>query len=292
MKNWIVFLHAETAIHAGIGKGNGFVDLPIMRESHNGWPVIFGSAMKGAFRSKAANTAKPKTKQINITFGKEGDEGAGGLIVSDARILALPVRSLNTPSVLVTCPQVLTRLVRDISRLNLLTDEISDLTDVASLSLKTNEVQLLSAANASFKSTSLYLEEFELSITDEAPTNSNVQTFFDKLSDHTPLFLVNNNVFSHICRSAVPITAKIKLKDSTKTNENLWYEESLPPETIFYWPLSTSPIGNNQEHIIEYLDKDLLAPTQYIQIGGNETVGMGWCKMDVFSADIDGDGES
>lgn len=49
----ILGLLAQTSIHAGAGASVGAVDLPIQREGHNGWPCVFGSAMKGALRAKA-----------------------------------------------------------------------------------------------------------------------------------------------------------------------------------------------------------------------------------------------
>ncbi|WP_279487125.1 RAMP superfamily CRISPR-associated protein [Aeromonas veronii] len=49
-------LHAHTWIHAGSGEKDGVVDLPIQREAHTGWPVIFGSSLKGAMRSQVSRT--------------------------------------------------------------------------------------------------------------------------------------------------------------------------------------------------------------------------------------------
>jgi len=49
----ILGLLAQTSIHAGAGSQTGIIDLPIQREGHNGWPCVFGSAVKGALRDKA-----------------------------------------------------------------------------------------------------------------------------------------------------------------------------------------------------------------------------------------------
>ena len=46
-------LITETSLHAGAGSSVGVVDLPIQREGHNGWPCVFGSAVKGALRDMA-----------------------------------------------------------------------------------------------------------------------------------------------------------------------------------------------------------------------------------------------
>lgn len=52
-KNAILGLLAQTSIHAGTGQHTGAIDLPIQREGHNGWPRVFGSAVKGALRAHA-----------------------------------------------------------------------------------------------------------------------------------------------------------------------------------------------------------------------------------------------
>ena len=45
----IYWLHALSPTHAGIGRGVGYIDLPIDREKVTGWPVVHGSAFKGVW---------------------------------------------------------------------------------------------------------------------------------------------------------------------------------------------------------------------------------------------------
>jgi CRISPR-associated protein Cmr4 len=52
-------LLAETSIHAGAGQMAGVIDLPIQREAHTAWPVVFGSAVKGALRTLANEQKAP-----------------------------------------------------------------------------------------------------------------------------------------------------------------------------------------------------------------------------------------
>jgi len=65
----------------------------------------------------------------------------------------------------------------------------------------------------------------------------------------------------------------------------LWYEETLPPETLLYVPLvaqksrkkDSSEMANTvMEHVLNDM---FLLTSPYLQLGGNETVGMGWCKV-------------
>ena len=89
-------LLAETSIHAGAGQMAGVIDLPIQREAHTAWPVVFGSAVKGALRTLAHEQKAP---WLTAVFGPEttnASDHAGALLVSDARLLLLPMRSLTS----------------------------------------------------------------------------------------------------------------------------------------------------------------------------------------------------
>jgi CRISPR-associated protein Cmr4 len=47
----LLFLYAESPVHAGADTSLGAVDLPIQREAGTGLPVIWGQSLKGALRS-------------------------------------------------------------------------------------------------------------------------------------------------------------------------------------------------------------------------------------------------
>ncbi len=106
-------LLSETPVHVGAGESTGFVDLPVAREAATDYPVIPGSGLKGALRDLAHSRGwdEPKRKAI---FGSP--DAAGELLISDARVLLLPVRSLHGAFRWVTCPHLLERLERDTRR--------------------------------------------------------------------------------------------------------------------------------------------------------------------------------
>ena len=123
-------LLAESSIHAGTGRNMGVVDLPVAREAATDYPVVVGSSMKGALRDKFENNAELQNKTVkdkcdedktvqlvDVSFGKS--DRAGGLMVSDARILLLPVRSLAASYKWVTCPHLIERFSRDLKRAGL-----------------------------------------------------------------------------------------------------------------------------------------------------------------------------
>ena len=93
MKTLLYGLLAETSIHPGAGQSSGFVDLPVAREAATDYPVIVGSSLKGALLSVARDRGWSDDER-NRVFGTH--DNAGGLLVSDARLLLLPVRSLTS----------------------------------------------------------------------------------------------------------------------------------------------------------------------------------------------------
>ena len=110
-------LYTRTSLHAGTGTGEGVIDLPIQREGHSGWPCVYGSGVKGALRHRAM-ASKPQdssTADVDAIFGpahsaEESQHHAGALLVGDARLVLLPVRSLTSCYRQVTCPALLKRL--------------------------------------------------------------------------------------------------------------------------------------------------------------------------------------
>ena len=99
-----------------------------------------------------------------------------------------------------------------------------------------------------------------------------------------------------MCQFATPVAAHIAIENTAKTVKKgaLWYEETLPPETVFYLALKANAVRDAQAKFDDnsivkeskakaVLDSitDVLLAKPYLQIGGNETVGMGWCKVQI-----------
>lgn len=115
IQHLIIGLLAETSIHPGAGRSVSVVDLPVAREAATDYPVLVGSSLKGALKQWAETNGL--NGQLNAVFGQH--DNAGSLLVSDARLLLLPVRSLNSAYKWVTCPHLLERLRRDFGRAGL-----------------------------------------------------------------------------------------------------------------------------------------------------------------------------
>lgn len=258
MTTAILGLLAESPIHPGAGRSLGVVDLPVARESATDYPVIVGSSLKGALRDKAASLIPGDVERL---FGKQNR--AGELIVSDARLMLLPVRSLTQSFRWATCPHLIERCRRDLGRAGL-----SPRPEVPTV----EHGHVLAAGSGD-----LFLEERQFAIRD-APDQDLVdaiapfllhQETRNALSNR--IAVLNDDDFSWFARYGLTVQARNVLEQETKKSRNLWYEETLPPDTIMY-----AVVAAHSDKFIRALDSIFPEADPYLQVGGNMTIGQGW----------------
>lgn len=291
-------LLAETSIHAGAGHSVGAIDLPIQREAHSDWPCIFGSAVKGAMRTRAHDQSMSKSDRIEI-FGPDPEDNnasdhAGALTVTDARLLLLPVRSLTGHFKWVTCPALLRRLGKDLNRLGLGTDKPFGIPSVS----RDQALMHPTGKEARIPEERLFLEELRLEI-DHRDLGNIIERVSSVLPDpdarellRQQLVIVGDDLFSHLARFATPVAAHVRIDNLTKTVQDgaLWYEETLPSETVLYvgltaWRARKQGVDKAADEILQACLDGLFSPHSYLQMGGNETVGMGWCRVRTLGAE-------
>ena len=290
-------LFAETPLHPGTGSTTGVVDLPVQRERHTDFPIIQASGIKGAMREAAEKKwpaidedGKKKTNPIvSAIFGPKDSDHAGALAVTDARILAFPVRSLTNVYVWVTCPAVISRLKRDAALLRI--DALTKLDDLSvtegnALSVKKGDLILEELTFKLDDDHKAKIEELITEITKFIPNRDIYRAVKTKMN--TDLVIISDTDFTHLVKNATQVSARIVLKEN-KTSENLWYEESIPPDTLFYTLLMASkpriePKDNKTDikealNVLKKVEDNI---KDYLQVGGNETVGMGWCALQYY----------
>ena len=293
-ENRLLGLMAETSIHAGTGRNTGIIDLPIQREGHTGWPCVYGSGLKGALRSRAEDQLGRDNASVKLVFGPDthnASDHAGALAVSDARLVLLPVRSLTSHFKWVTCPAALARLARDASRAG-----IGGFDALAGITLPVDS-DSASAALQHQQDGELFLEEyrFDASGRNLAPiiqaltSLSQRGDFTEQLQNQ--LLIVGDDSFQHLCNHATPVNAHVAIDNDTKTVQAgaLWYEETLPPETLMFSVISAVDARAKDAampavDILSAVVTGLFGQQPYLQIGGNETVGMGWCAVQVVAS--------
>ncbi|MEK7232194.1 MAG: type III-B CRISPR module RAMP protein Cmr4 [Elusimicrobiota bacterium] len=288
--NALLGLITETSLHAGAGSSVGAIDLPIQREGHNGWPCVFGSAVKGSLRDRAEAVFGLDSEDVFTVFGPNtmnASDNAGAIAVGDARLLLLPVRSLTSSFKWVTCAEALNRFKRLAGMLGV-GGFIFDVPTAAG-------TEALTAQDTG----DLFLEEYRFTQradTDKLPKVIEVLARLVQRIDAQAeltrrLVVVSDDMFSHLVQAAVPVNAHIALDSKSKTVAGgaLWYEETLPPETLLYVPLMAANSRREKKAMSAtdvlgkvtglFIDKD--KPKPWLQLGGNETVGMGWCAITV-----------
>lgn len=199
-------------------------------------------------------------------FGKQN--GAGGVSVTDARLLLLPVRSLTGHFKLVTCPYILERFQRDMALAG------------QSLSFEIPEPQREHAVVAE-DAANLFLEEISFQVQKE--DLAGLAKAIGPLVRHPEtrkrlegqITVLTDNEFSYFANYGLQVNARNILDKDKKTSKNLWYEETLPPDSLFYSLLLPRP---GKENVLDSI-KNLFAERPYLQVGGNETVGQGWCAV-------------
>lgn len=266
MRSAVIGLLAETSIHPGTGRSTGVVDLPVAREAATDYPFIAGSSLKGALRDQARQHTNNDENFEKEIFGAPDE--AGALLVSDARLVLLPVRSLTGAYRWVTCPHLIERYQRDLRRAG-----VGPLPPVPSVepmcALATGEDRL-------------FLEEREFRVTG-APDPGLIAALAPLIAHEETrrrlprqLVVLHDGDFAWFARYGLPIQARNQLDKGTKTSKNLWFEESIPPDTLMY-----ALIVERREGALGALSRLFPAERPYLQAGGNETVGQGWFAVTV-----------
>lgn len=274
-------MYAITPCHVGCGASSGIVDLPIQRERHTQWPVIQASGMKGAMRAhfdrfkdniKDQDQIDQFEQITDLIFGSEQSEFAGSLSVSDAKILAFPMRSSCAPFVWITCPAVLKRLNRDL--LLVQKESIKDVSELDSLA-KDQAWCVSGSLNGE-----VLLEDMEVKIVDGAAVFKAITPLLPYLIEAQNLLIVHDDVFKYGVTSCTQVMAQIKINQATGTTQDgsLRYQEELPSDSIMYCVILWGASRDGQsklgaETIAKYLREDVMV--SHLQVGGDETLGRG-----------------
>jgi CRISPR-associated protein Cmr4 len=255
-----------TPLHAGAGDSAGAIDLPVQRERHTEYPVVHSSGIKGSLRDFFERNGKPNIVEI---FGKERDEqGSGKVIFTDAKILLFPVRSSEGVFKWVTCPFVITRLLKDL--------EMLGITNKTPVTLTVSEYE---GKTFNIGTNPIILEDFKIELSNDT-TRKNlfiklVNGHFDENILEKRLIIVSDNVFKTLVTTATQIIARNELINETKKSNNLWYEEVVPADAMFYTIMLPA---YKEDTSIDGLHNGGIAG-EILQIGGNETIGYGIVKM-------------
>lgn len=275
-------------LHAGSGNALSAVDLPIQRERHTNWPHVQASALKGALRAHFRDFNEEKANfpsarfLCNIIFGSDSQDSwdsnnneeeslPGAISVSDARLLAFPVRSNFAPFVRITSPAVIERLKKDL--------EFADYSsDITVPSVENNKALAL---NWDINNQRCIIEDAVVEI--EGPIKIDAINNF--INEKHRVLIVSDAMYDYCISSCTEIQAQIKIDADTGTTQDgsLRYQELLPSDSILYALIAfgKQKYAANEfqvQTICEYFEK-VFSEGSFVQIGGDETLGRGICKI-------------
>jgi CRISPR-associated protein Cmr4 len=299
----LVFYYAVSPVHMGAGSAIGAIDSPIQREVHTKHPMFAGSGLKGALRhhfNRAWERSDNKPNAlINRIFGPDtgASDFAGALSLSDAQLVALPVRSLKGGFAYVTSPLALARLHR-------LATQAGTAPDWAVPTVAENHALTVSSNLLNAKQLVLEAFEFPAEVDDKLKAitqwianralQGDANKFFaDKLK--ADLVVLNDTDFSHFARHAMVVEPHVRINDESGTADDggLFYVENLPPETLMVGLAQASierfkKASRNTESAALLNAPDVLAHVftshadtqpgingKLLQIGGDATTGRG-----------------
>ncbi|MEY9211505.1 type III-B CRISPR module RAMP protein Cmr4 [Thermobifida halotolerans] len=297
MTELLAFFYAESPLHAGASDSLGTIDLPIQREAHTGYPVVWGQSLKGALRQAAREHPEWTTQDVTAVFGSEVSQRAattpGLLSVGDAQLVALPVPTLRRTFAWVTSAIALSRLARKyrIAGRASIPAVPRDLAEAVAADDSWSDEQALGplvvevAAHLDNQVTALrsWTEAIAGDVFGDDPVFT---PFRDKFTED--LLLVKGDVMATLVKECTEVTARVQL-DADKTVANgPFYSEYLPTETILAASLTLRPphTGKKPEEAAERqlrLVRTLLHGdgAALLRVGGDETLGKGlvWSRL-------------
>lgn len=274
-------LHAVTPLHAGTGQAQDLIDLPIARTKGMNLPYVPGSSIKGVLRDAEYPGNLNKTRVFGPTPAEAQDPAlaaAGKLIVGDARLLALPVRSFRGTFAWVTSPLLLQLAERDLG----LKFAIPSVVPKAGA-----PTALVSSGNVNTHGNDtakkIYLEDIDIHASEHASVAPWANWLAGKLyptatSTLTSRFVVvDDETMTFLWETATQVDARISIDRDTGTVKKgaLWLEESLPAESVLVGVLSTQLLKADEARTT----LDTLMTLKDLQLGGKSTVGRGRCRL-------------
>lgn len=266
-------LHALSSLHAGTGHAPGIIDLPIARMKATGIPFVPGSSIKGVLRD--ARSTDPE--KVGTVFGPASDPSAhaGALVVGDARLLALPVRSFKGTFAWVTSPLLLTLAKRDL--------------DIPSLEIPsiTGRAARHAGDCVCLQGGKVYLEDIDMSASLAIESTAWAALLAPLASPGDDIFtkrflIVDDDTMTFLWETATQVDARVRINADTRTVADgaLWLEESLPAETLLIGLLGADQSRNQRQPMSpEQVLAFALPGEQIHQFGGKATTGRGRCRI-------------
>jgi len=268
MKLDAYLIKCVTNMHAGSGNANyGVIDNLVQRDIVTKLPTVHASSLKGALREFFKNEWGEGDLKLEYVFGPDPKRGAikGGIgyyNFFDADLLCIPIRSNKKPFFRATAKMAIDTILGKSQNLSVAINDKTLCDKLQAIDFKEPQVNIFENIN------NVVLEDWKAvysdSLKDNLPSEQSI------IGQDVALF--DNDTFKKFVKK-LPVIARNQL-DNGKS-KNLWYEEVVPRESRF-----VSFVGKNDKYQQEF---DEAFNNKIVQIGGNASVGYGYCSIQKIS---------
>ncbi|MEV5330216.1 type III-B CRISPR module RAMP protein Cmr4 [Nonomuraea sp. N2-4H] len=269
----LLFLYAETPVHAGADTGSGVVDLPIQREVATGLPIIKGESLKGALRERFRDDELcTEMFGSDVTQSREQTR-PGAVRVHEAQLVAFPAPTIKGTFAWVTSPVAQARLNRKAALAGLSLPEAPQVPGPRCLVTQKRTAKLVVGPYVVDSQHSEELGTWAEQIAERALPDHD---FFRK-KFAGDMINGGDELLAAVSRECAPVVARVQLngaaEEPTKTvRHGPFYSEYLPGESLL-----AALVEGRSEHmeVLARLDG------QVLRVGGDESIGKGlmWCRL-------------
>ena len=268
----VILLQALTPLHPGTGRGAGHVDLPVQRDEF-GFPAVWATSLKGALKSThllSCDTLSGELdkvacrRRVLLIFGPETDEAheyASAVSFLDARLVAIPARSLRGVWTYTTSPHLLRYHLRYLEaarhsaagELGKLLEEVKQA--VASGGAVASTDRVLVGGNAVLNEMTLPAKMHNTAVRLASLFPGEV----GKLVGEQGLVVVGDDIVGELVRRSLLVQTRVRLDYRRKTvaSGGLWEEEYVPQFTTFVTVLFCAGVKAAKERAEAFAENDV-----------------------------------
>ena len=311
MKQNVLTLFTRTPLHVGAGSSVGAIDQPVIRERHTRFPVIPGSSLKGVLRDMVQEDKGENEASWLFGWDKYGSDNTkvttlpGIFSIGEGKLLAFPVRSAKGCFAWITCPTILSRLKRDM-RADFAIPEFPLEDKQRAMKCVVGEKSAITFREPKPEKTvsvSTIFEEYQFEIIENQKIDTRLIELLKKICKddvwsneiENKLTVISDDFFSYFAENACEVAQHVSIDDATgvNINSNFFNQENVPSEALFYsviTELLKEVHIENSEYKLEgdafnVLENTLKMNNNLIQVGADETSGLGWCSANLYHKD-------
>ncbi len=311
MKQNVLTLFTRTSLHVGAGSSVGAIDQPVIRERHTRFPVIPGSSLKGVLRDMVQEDKGENEASWLFGWDKyESDKTKvttlpGIFSIGEGKLLAFPVRSAKGCFAWITCPTILSRLKRDM-RADFAIPEFPLEDKQRAMKCVVGEKSAITFREPKSDKTvsvSTIFEEYQFEIIENQKIDTRLIELLKEICKddvwsneiENKLTVISDDFFSYFAENACEVAQHVSIDDTTgvNINSNFFNQENVPSEALFY-SVITELLKEVHIEKSEYklegdafnvLENTLKMNNNLIQVGADETSGLGWCSANLYHKD-------